>query len=1019
MPNTFFHRVSLFFLLVIVIPIYGSAQNIVNKTIPSEKIKQEAFEVISTADYYHINIDQLKKILNSSKTIEITIPLDNRSKTILLKKINILTPEYRLYTSSGKTLNTATKYSFYHGKVEGATDSKVSMIFYDDKLSISIFDRDGNYEINKLEDLYAGYYYHDRKLPADQEWECQVIDASENKPSIEDNQKRSSTPECVTTFLEIDHNMYNKHGGNIANVEAWAMTLFAQVAILYIEHNVPINISGIQIWDTADPYVSASNTSQALNLFRTAVHNNPNFNGRLAHLLSGRGLGGGIAYLNALCNNSTNVAVSANLGSGSTPYPNYSWNVMVVAHEMGHNMGSNHTQACVWNGNNTAIDGCGNIEGSCDDPGNPPNNVGGTIMSYCHLTSAGINFNNGFGPQPGELIYERFENASCVTGENCSYVSPFNDICNRAKELPILNYCIEGYFENYAVTPSGDGGNMSCGNSGVENDLWFAFEYLDVDSLTIEVQATDIITDLIVEVYSGDCNSLTSIDCGFSTNGSGVSLILDDPTLIGQTVFIRIVEEGSDEEGEFSICLYFEDLPCQSQLDTLINIYEDLSGTSWTNNQGWDDGFLNGTCDYCNWYGITCNYLGQIIEIDLSNNDLQGSLPQDLAALIELKQLNLSNNILIDTIPDYWDSLDHLLVLDMRFNQFTGAIPSSYSSMTRINKIHLDYNSLDSIPVGLGYNNSLRTFTASNNVLEGCFVNGISSFCSKDSIDLSNNIGLPYAGDVTLLCENGWGSDWDMDGFCREVEDCNDYDAAINPDADEVLCDAIDNNCDGTIDEGSDFGPNIWVGPDSLGVFDDPVNWSLGHIPKICENLEIGMTGDTIDLIIIGNGTGEGGSQGGGEGASTSLQIRNLSIGSFSTLHLLENNSLSILGNGVIENNGTFNVIGYINIRDQNNTTNTAFLNNGTVNVIGFGGLNVNEIGDYGLHNTSTGIIELNGYSYLESYDSEVAKSAIINEGVINVFGSLSIYGTYTEDKAKNKNGGVLDVKNGGIFNIY
>lgn len=1014
-----FLRVAVFCSLMFLFPIFSSAQNIFEKITPTKKIKNEAFAVLSAAEYYHLDISQLKKTLNTSGTIEISIPIGDRSKTLLLGKTNILTPEYQLYTSSGKTLNTARKYSFYHGKVQAQSDSKVAMIFYDDQLSISIFDGDGNFEINKQSNLYTGYYNHDRKTPIGLDWECQVIDESETKSKTQSSDARSSSsPECVTTFLEIDHNMYNKHGGSVPNAEAWAMTLFLQVAILYIEHNVPINISGIQVWDTADPYISATNTLDALNLFRNAVHNNPNFNGRLAHLLSGRGLGGGIAYLNALCSNSTNVAVSANLSSGNTPYPSYSWNVMVVAHEMGHNMGSNHTQACVWNGNNTAIDGCGSIEGSCADPGNPPNNVGGTIMSYCHLTSAGINFNNGFGPQPGGLIEGKYMDASCITGENCSYISPFNDICDRAKELPVLNYCVKGYFENYATTASGDGGNMSCGDSGTEKDIWYQFEHIDVDTIYLSLQATDAISDLVVEIYSGDCNSLTSVDCGFSSNGDPISFIFDDPSLVNETLYIRVVEDGSDEEGEFSICLYSEDLPCQMQLDTLLNIYEDLNGSSWTTNLGWENGFLNGSCDYCNWYGVNCNYLGQIIDIDLSNNDLQGKLPLDLAALVELKQLNLSNNILIDTIPDYWNSLDQLLVLDMSYNQFTGAIPTSYTTMARINKIHLDYNVLDSIPTGLGYNGSLRTFTASNNILEGCFVNGISSFCNKDSINLSNNPGLPYSGDVTVLCENGWGTDWDMDGYCKEIEDCNDYDADVNPGADEILCDAIDNNCDGVIDEGSDFGPNIWIGPDTLGVFEDPLNWSLGHVPFICENIELGVNGDILDLVLLGNGEGEG--QGGeGTGGFGNLKVRDLNIGANTTLHLGDTISLSILGTGVLVNDGVFNVEGYINIRDQNNTSNTAFLNNGTFNVLGYGGISIQEIGDYGINNSSTGLIEIDGYSSIDAFNSELAKGAIINEGIFNVLGSFSIYGTFSEEVIKNATGGLLEVKAGGVLSTY
>lgn len=52
-------------------------------------------------------------------------------------------------------------------------------------------------------------------------------------------------------------------------------------------------------------------------------------------------------------------------------------------------------------------------------------------------------------------------------------------------------------------------------------------------------------------------------------------------------------------------------------------------------------------------------------------------------------------------------------------------------------------------------------------------------------------------------------TDIDLDGFspqvgCGDAVDCNDQDAAINPDATE-LCDDIDNNCDGQVDES---GPN-------------------------------------------------------------------------------------------------------------------------------------------------------------------------------------------------------------------
>lgn len=94
--------------------------------------------------------------------------------------------------------------------------------------------------------------------------------------------------------------------------------------------------------------------------------------------------------------------------------PNYSWSVQVIAHEFGHLFGSRHTHACVWNGNNTAIDGCdpNGTEGGCPVPGIPSG--GGTIMSYCHLQAVGINFILGFRPQPGNVIRNSVAGILCT-----------------------------------------------------------------------------------------------------------------------------------------------------------------------------------------------------------------------------------------------------------------------------------------------------------------------------------------------------------------------------------------------------------------------------------------------------------------------------------------------------------------------------------------------------------------------------------------------------------------------------
>ncbi|MCB9699013.1 MAG: putative metal-binding motif-containing protein [Alphaproteobacteria bacterium] len=71
---------------------------------------------------------------------------------------------------------------------------------------------------------------------------------------------------------------------------------------------------------------------------------------------------------------------------------------------------------------------------------------------------------------------------------------------------------------------------------------------------------------------------------------------------------------------------------------------------------------------------------------------------------------------------------------------------------------------------------------------------------------------------ITLLlaawgCKNPDKEDADNDGF-NAAQDCNDNDASINPDAEEV-CDGVDNDCDGRADE--DLGADYYTDADGDG----------------------------------------------------------------------------------------------------------------------------------------------------------------------------------------------------------
>ena len=106
-----------------------------------------------------------------------------------------------------------------------------------------------------------------------------------------------------------------------------------------------------------------------------------------AHFMSGAGLGGGVAWLGVLCNDTFNFAVSGNISAGVNfpvvQQPS-NWDFMVCAHELGHNFNSPHTHNFC-----PPLDECApsGYFGSCQTQ--QVCTSAGTIMSYCHLCSGG------------------------------------------------------------------------------------------------------------------------------------------------------------------------------------------------------------------------------------------------------------------------------------------------------------------------------------------------------------------------------------------------------------------------------------------------------------------------------------------------------------------------------------------------------------------------------------------------------------------------------------------------------
>lgn len=271
---------------------------------------------------------------------------------------------------------------------------------------------------------------------------------------------------CVNVRAEVAYDIFQRLGSNtLAETEA----LLSEVSALYADNGITLTFD-IHVWETPSPYTGVTSGD-----FLTSFRNNAlPHQSDLAILLSTQA-SGGIAWVNTQCNRNYGYSF-ASIRLSHEPYPAYSWDVMVIAHELGHNLGSPHTHACVWNGNNTAIDGCaGFTEGNCDNPGSPSN--GGTVMSYCHFTT-GIDFRQGFGPQPLALMKNRIASAACA---ECDDTPPPPVECENHEV--VIEIMPDAYPMEIRYELATDNGEiLASGGPWVKDQRWV----IQTDSLCLE-----------------------------------------------------------------------------------------------------------------------------------------------------------------------------------------------------------------------------------------------------------------------------------------------------------------------------------------------------------------------------------------------------------------------------------------------------------------------------------------------------------------------------------------------------
>lgn len=391
----------------------------------------EAFDTgvpgfVNKASFLKLDAGFLNDVMSREPlALQLEIPVSaQKTLNVSLSYTSVVTDKFEILTASGK--KASLKFLTYQGTVQGAPKSLVSLTIFEDELMGIVSDgTGGNYVLGlKNQQQKNGQYiiYNDKDLLIKSNFQCGTSDAIPKKienPPLPPLQVNASC-NLVAVYFECDHQMYQDKGSSIEETVKYTVGLFNEVAHIYENEQINVKISAIKVWDMPDPYNVTKNDVPNRDHFIMTLGSN--FPGNIAHLLTTKAIGGGIALIPG------RYAISQLVGTYKQ-YPTYSHDIGIPAHEMGHDLNSRHTHACVWNGNNTPIDDCGSqwlvTNGKDDDNdgvkdeldeasealacfdniGNTIPAGGGTIMSYCHLINGiGINFELGFGPQPGNII---------------------------------------------------------------------------------------------------------------------------------------------------------------------------------------------------------------------------------------------------------------------------------------------------------------------------------------------------------------------------------------------------------------------------------------------------------------------------------------------------------------------------------------------------------------------------------------------------------------------------------------
>ncbi len=191
----------------------------------------------------------------------------------------------------------------------------------------------------------------------------------------------------------------------------------------------------------------------------------------------------------------------------------------------------------------------------------------------------------------------------------------------------------------------------------------------------------------------------------------------------------------------------------------LFALYHSTNGAGWTRSANW----LGSPGTESSWFGVTVT-ADHVTAIDLSANNLTGTLPAELGDLRSLHSLNLAFNDLQGPIPHELGNLTQLVDLELGGNMFVGVIPTSLGNLASLVTLDLQGNHLGgAVPAELSNLTALTSLRLASNRLRGALPQGLTGLVGlvDGQSDIRwNALWTDDTSLATFLDRKQQGGDW-------------------------------------------------------------------------------------------------------------------------------------------------------------------------------------------------------------------------------------------------------------------